>query len=47
MMITRPDQGWDVFLPMFVTQLFWVVILFLVTRIFYNQAVKVLRISGG
>jgi ABC-2 type transport system permease protein len=47
MMITRPNQGWDVFLPMLATQIFWVVALFLATRLFYNQAVKVLRISGG
>ena len=47
MMITRPDQGWDVFLPMIATQFFWVVLLFIATRLFYNQAVKVLRISGG
>jgi len=47
MMITRPNQGWDIFIPMLATQIFWVVILFLATRLFYNQAVKVLRISGG
>jgi hypothetical protein len=47
MMVTRPDQGWDIFLPMLLVQLFWVVILFIGTRLFYNQAVKVLRISGG
>jgi len=47
MMITRPDQGWDVFLPMLLVQLVWVVVLFIGTRLFYNQAVKVLRVSGG
>jgi ABC-2 type transport system permease protein len=47
MMITRPDQGWDVFLPMLLVQLVWVVLLFIGTRLFYNQAVKVLRVSGG
>lgn len=47
MMITRPDQGWEVFLPMLGAQIFWVAILFVATRLFYNQAVKVLRISGG
>jgi ABC-2 type transport system permease protein len=47
MMITRPNQGWDVFVPMLAAQIFWVAILFIATRLFYNQAVKVLRISGG
>ena len=47
MMITRPDQGWDVFGPMLLTQIFWIAALFLLTRLYYNQAVKVLRISGG
>ena len=47
MMVTRPDQSWEIFMPMLFVQLFWVVILFIATRLFYNQAVKVLRISGG
>ncbi len=47
MMATRPDQSWDIFLPMLFVQLFWVVALFIATRLFYNQAIKVLRISGG
>ncbi len=47
MMVTKPDQGWEIFLPMLFVQLFWVVILFIATRLFYNQAIKVLRISGG
>jgi len=47
MMITRPDQGWDVFLPMLGVQLFWAAALFIGARLFYSQAVKVLRISGG
>jgi len=47
MMITRPNQGWDVFLPMLGVQVFWVVVMFIVSRLFYQQAVKVLRISGG
>jgi ABC-type uncharacterized transport system permease subunit len=28
-------------------QFFWVIALFTLTRLFYNQAIKVLRISGG
>jgi len=47
MMITRPDQGWDVFLPMLGVQVFWTIVLFIASRLFYHQAVKVLRISGG
>ena len=47
MMVTKPDQGWDVFLPMLLVQLFWVIVLFIAMRLFYNQAIKVLRISGG
>jgi ABC-2 type transport system permease protein len=47
MMITRPDQGWDVYIPMLSIQAMWVLILFMATRLFYNQAIKVLRVSGG
>jgi ABC-2 type transport system permease protein len=47
MMITRPDQGLDVFLPMILVQVGWAVLLFLLARLFYNQAIKVLRIAGG
>ena len=46
-MVTRPAQGWDIFLPMLAVQLFWVIALSVGTRLFYNQAIKVLRISGG
>jgi ABC-2 type transport system permease protein len=47
MMLTRPDQGLQVFLPMLAVQLAWAIILFLAARLFYNQAIKVLRIAGG
>jgi ABC-2 type transport system permease protein len=47
MMITRPSLGWDVFLPMLLVQVFWSAALFILTRLFYNQAIKVLRIAGG
>ena len=47
MMVTRPNQGWDVLIPMLLVQIVWAVILFAATRLFYNQAIKVLRISGG
>lgn len=47
MMITRPAQGLNVFLPMILVQLAWAIILFFLARLFYNQAIKVLRIAGG
>jgi len=47
MMITRPNQGWEVFVPMLLVQSGWAVVLFFLARLFYNQAVKVLRIAGG
>jgi hypothetical protein len=28
-------------------QIFWAVVLFVAARLFYNQAIKVLRIAGG
>jgi ABC-2 type transport system permease protein len=47
MMLSRPNQRLDVFLPMIAVQLAWVAILFMLGRLFYSQAVKVLRIAGG
>jgi len=47
MMITKPDQSLNIFLPMMAVQLAWAVILFIAARLFYNQAIKVLRIAGG
>lgn len=47
MMVTKPGQGWEVFLSMLAVQFFWVVVSFVFTRLFYNQAIKVLRVSGG
>jgi viologen exporter family transport system permease protein len=47
MMITRPDQGMQVFVPMLLVQMAWALILFVLARLFYNQAIKVLRIAGG
>jgi ABC-2 type transport system permease protein len=47
MMITRPNQSLDVFLPMIGIQTLWAVALFVLARLFYNQAIKVLRIAGG
>lgn len=47
MMLTRPDQGVNVFLTMLAVQLVWAVVLFIGARTFYHQAIKVLRIAGG
>ena len=47
MMLTKPDQSLRIFLPMMAVQLIWAVILFIAARMFYNQAIKVLRIAGG
>lgn len=47
MMLTRPNQSLTVFLSMLLIQLIWAVLLFLVARLFYTQAIKVLRIAGG
>lgn len=47
MMVTKPDLGWETFLPMLTTQLIWAFILFAATRLFYNQAIKVCTVSGG
>lgn len=47
MMLTRPNQALDVFLPTLIVQAIWAVIMFVAARLFYNQAIKVLRIAGG
>jgi ABC-2 type transport system permease protein len=47
MMLTKPDQSLGIFLPMMAVQLAWAIILFFAARLFYNQAIKVLRIAGG
>ena len=47
MMVTRPDQGLQLLLPMLLVQIAWAMILFVLARLFYNQAIKVLRIAGG
>lgn len=46
-MVSTPDQSWNTFLVMLAVQLVWVVISFIFTRLFYQQAIKVLRVSGG
>lgn len=47
MMITKPNQSLEVLLPMLAIQLVWAVITFFLTRLIFNQALKVLRIAGG
>ena len=47
MMVTRPDQDWGTLLSMLGIQVIWTVLLFVATRLFYNQAIKVLRVAGG
>jgi ABC-2 type transport system permease protein len=47
MMVTRPDQDWGTLLSMLAVQMIWAVILFVGSRLFYNQAIKVLRVAGG
>lgn len=47
MMVTKPDSGLGTFLPMLAVQAFWAITLIVLSRLFYNQAIKVLRISGG
>lgn len=47
MMVTRPDQPLPTQLSMLGVQAFWVVVLYIGTRLFYNQAIKVLRVAGG
>ena len=46
-MITRPNVGLETLLPMLSIQLVWTVLLLGLGRLFYYQAIKVLRIAGG
>jgi ABC-2 type transport system permease protein len=46
-MITQPDQHITVFMQMLFVQVIWVLILFVATRLFYNQAIKTVSIAGG
>jgi ABC-2 type transport system permease protein len=47
MLVTQPNVGWETLVSMLAVQLVWVVILFAANRLFYNQAIQVLRVSGG
>lgn len=46
-MITQPNQNINIFVQMIVVQLTWAIILFVVTRFFYTQAIKTIRVAGG
>ncbi|HLF42464.1 MAG TPA: ABC-2 family transporter protein [Acidimicrobiia bacterium] len=47
MMITQPDQGLGLLLERLAFQFLWVGTLFVFTRLFYNRAIRVLRVAGG
>lgn len=47
MMLIEPDQQISTYLAMLGIQIFWVLVIFLVARLFYKRAIKVLRVSGG
>ena len=47
MMITHPDEDPAMLLGRLGLQVLWVGFFFVVTRLFYNRAIKVLRIAGG
>lgn len=47
MMVARPGQSWEALLGMLGVQLFWAVVTYILSRLLYNQAVKVLRVAGG
>lgn len=47
MLVTHPQQPLGTLVSMLLVQAFWVVVLFVASRMFFFQAVKILRISGG
>jgi ABC-2 type transport system permease protein len=47
MILTQPNQPLNVFLPMLAVQAVWAIALYILTRLFFAQALKVLRIAGG
>ena len=46
-MISQSDRSWGTLLMMLAVQFAWVVATFIFTRLFYQQAIKVLRVGGG
>jgi ABC-2 type transport system permease protein len=47
MMVTRPNQDWGALASMLSVQAIWIVVLFVLARLFYNHAIKMLRVAGG
>ncbi len=47
MMLTEPDQPARIYFGMLLVQAFWVAVVFVLSRLFYKRAIKVLRVSGG
>lgn len=47
MMLTTPTEPALTYLSMLGVQLFWVVLIMALAHLFYNRAIKVLRVSGG
>jgi ABC-2 type transport system permease protein len=47
MLVSNPNQEWGALLKMLAVQVVWVVATFIFTRLYYNKAIKVLRVAGG
>ncbi|MBN2043641.1 MAG: ABC-2 family transporter protein [Anaerolineales bacterium] len=47
MMLVEPEQTASSYLVSLSVQLFWVAVILILARLFYNRAVKVLRVAGG
>jgi ABC-2 type transport system permease protein len=47
MTVTIPNQGVEVFFRMVGVQLFWAAVTYVLCRVAYGRAIKVLRIAGG
>jgi ABC-2 type transport system permease protein len=46
-MVSQPVQPWSVFLALLAIQAGWAAILVAFTRLFYQRAIRVLRVTGG
>jgi len=47
MMLVEPEQSATSYLASLGVQLFWTVVILVLARLFYNKAIKVLRVAGG
>ena len=47
MMLVEPEQSTATYLTSLGIQIFWVVVLLILARLYYNKAIKVLRVAGG